>query len=353
MRAVLGLSGGVDSSVAAQLLTRDGYEVLGVYLKSCRNRDDSAAARAAAEAAGIDFRIANMSDALEKNVVTPFIQSYLHGRTPNPCVFCNPTVKFPTLFRIADEWGAELVATGHYARIVFCPSLGKKMIAAANCGNDQSYMLCRLTSDMVQRLAFPLAEAADKREVRQFAADHHVATHDKPDSMEICFIPDNDRIGFLEREAGDAAIDALRGDFVDAEGNVLGRHEGIHRYTVGQRRGLAMAFGERAYVVGIDGATKHVILGDNSAVMRKVVRIEDCVWHHLPEAPFAARVRVRHSRGFTDGVVTPEDGGRTAEITFESGVRAPAPGQSAVCYADVDGVENVLLGGGFIADSQA
>ena len=346
-RAVLGLSGGVDSAVAALLLKRDGFEVLGVYLKSGRFRDDSRAARLAAEAAGIEFRVFDMTEALETCVVAPFVAAYLRGETPNPCVCCNPAVKFPSLLRCADEWGAETVATGHYARTVFSPSAGKRLIAAAPCANDQSYMLYRLPPETVRRLLFPLG-GTEKSEVRRLAAERGFPLHDKPDSMEICFIPDDDRIGFLEREAGAEAVEALRGDFVDPQGNALGRHAGIHRYTVGQRRGLATAFGARTYVADIDAETKRVTLADNAAVTKRTVFLSGCVWQYRPAAPFAARVRVRHSRGFSDGVVTPSDDGETARIDFENGVRAPAPGQSAVCYADVDGVENVLLGGGFI-----
>lgn len=347
-RAVLGLSGGVDSAVAAQLLKRDGFEVLGVYLKSRRCRDDSAAAALAAEAAGIAFRVFDMSEALETQVVAPFVAAYLRGETPNPCVFCNPAVKFPALLRCAGEWGAETVATGHYARAVFLPSLGQRLLAAMPCANDQSYMLYRLPPETVRRLCFPLGALEDKDAVRQTAAELGLSLSNKPDSMEICFIPDDDRIGFLEREAGAEAVEALRGDFVDAEGKVLGSHEGIHRYTVGQRRGLALAFGERTYVAAIDAETKRVALADNAAVTKRTVFLSGCVWHYRPAAPFAARVRVRHSRGFAEGVVTPSADGETARLDFENGVRAPTPGQSAVCYADVDGVENVLLGGGYI-----
>lgn len=347
-RAVLGLSGGVDSAVAAQLLKRDGFEVLGVYLKSRRCRDDSAAAALAAEAAGIAFRVFDMSEALEARVVAPFVAAYLRGETPNPCVFCNPAVKFPALLRCADEWGAETVATGHYARAVFLPSAGETRLAALPCANDQSYMLYRLPPETVRRLCFPLGALGNKDAVRHTAAELGLFLSNKPDSMEICFIPDDDRIGFLEREAGEEAIEALRGDFVDAAGHVLGRHEGIHRYTVGQRRGLALAFGARTYVAAIDAETKRVTLADNAAVTKQTVTLSDCVWHCRPAAPFAARVRVRHSRGFAEGVVTPSKDGKTARLDFPNGVRAPTPGQSAVCYADVDGVENVLLGGGYI-----
>lgn len=350
-RAVLGISGGVDSAVAAKLLKESGYEVLGVYLKSRRCRDESAAARQAAEQAGIDFCTMDISDSLETCVVEPFVQAYLHGKTPNPCIFCNPTVKFPMLVKAANGWGAEFVATGHYARTVTLPSCdGRKLIAAMPCANDQSYMLCRLPKETVQRLIFPLSTMNGKDTVRKLAEGQQVSAYDKPDSMEICFIPDNDRVRFLEHEAGAAIVDELRGEFVDQQGRVLGRHEGIHRYTVGQRRGLAMAFGERAYVTAIDGETHRVVLGSKDDVVRNTLRMTDCIWHIPVSAPFEAHVRVRHSRGYTDGVVYPEGRGKTARIEFQNGVRAPAPGQSAVCYVDMDGEQNVLIGGGYITD---
>lgn len=348
-RVVLGLSGGVDSAVAAKLLKKQGYTVLGVYLKSRRCRDESAAARQAANQAGIDFCTIDISDSLEGCVVEPFIRDYLRGRTPNPCIYCNPAVKFPMLLKAANGWGAQLVATGHYARLVSLPTYGgSRLIAAMPCANDQSYMLYRLPMNMLQHLIFPLGELADKDAVRELAAAQNVSACDKPDSMEICFIPDNDRVRFIEREAGAAAVDALRGEFVDQKGNVLGRHEGIHRYTVGQRRGLAMAFGERAYVTAIDRDKRRVVLGNADDVVKNIIRITECIWHIPVSVPFPVHVRVRHSRGFTDGMVYPESRSRVAYIKFKNGVRAPAPGQSAVCYADIDGVPNVMIGGGYI-----
>ncbi|MBR5519306.1 MAG: tRNA 2-thiouridine(34) synthase MnmA [Clostridia bacterium] len=344
-RAVLGLSGGVDSAVCAALLKREGYEVRGVYLKSHRFRDDSAAAELAACAAGVDFAVVDISDALDAHVVAPFVSCYLCGQTPNPCIMCNPTVKFPSLVRAADEFGAETIATGHYARIVH-PNGLPPMVAASDCKNDQSYMLYRLPAETIARLKFPLAEV-DKDTVRKLAAELIPDLAEKPDSMEICFIPDDDRLGFLEREAGADTLEALRGDFIDGEGKVLGQHDGIHCYTIGQRRGLTLAFGARAYVAEIDPAHKTVMLADNAAVTKHTVHLADCVWHHLPDSTFPARVRVRHSRTYADGVVTPNADG-TATITFADGVRAPAPGQAAVCYADLGGESNVVLGGGTI-----
>ena len=347
-RAVLGLSGGVDSAVCAALLKREGYEVLGVYLKSRRFRDDSEAAAKAAAAADISFRIVDISDALDTHVVAPFVSCYLCGQTPNPCISCNPTVKFPTLVRAADEFGAETIVTGHYARIVRVPSCAGPLVAASNSRNDQSYMLYRLPPEILARLKLPLAEV-DKETVRFLASDLIPDLAEKPDSMEICFIPDDDRLGFLAREAGADALEGLRGDFIDGNGNVLGRHDGIHCYTIGQRRGLTLAFGERAYVAAIDPVKKTVTLADNAAVTKHTVFLKDCVWHYLPAATFPARVRVRHSHTFAEGVVTPNPDG-TAVITFADGVRAPAPGQSAVCYGDLDGETNLVFGGGVITE---
>lgn len=347
-RAVLGVSGGVDSAVAAQLLRREGYTVLGVYLRSDRFRDESAAAEEAAAAAGIEFRVADITEPLDRCVVKPFAESYLRGETPNPCVWCNRAVKFPALAAAADAFGAEIVATGHYARIVTpnVPGAPCRMVAAAPCANDQSYMLYRVPDELIARLRFPLA-GLNKEQVRAAAAEMCLASKEKPDSMEVCFIPDNDRIAWLEREAGADRIADMAGCFVDETGRVLGQHGGIHRYTVGQRRGLAVAAGRRIYVTAIDPAAKTVTLGENLDVMRTSARITDCVWHLRPAPDQKLKIRVRHSRTFADGFAAADDSG-DAVLTFPDGVRAPAPGQSAVCYAEMNG-ELVVVGGGFLA----
>ena len=328
-RIVLGFSGGVDSAVSAMLLKNAGHEVIGLYMD---NTDENALRDAVetAEFAGIELEVADVRAALEENVCRPFTDCYLRGETPNPCVICNPSVKFKTLLSAADRRGAELVATGHYARAE------NGAIYKGRPSNDQTYMLCRLTREQAARAVFPLGEL-EKTQTRAMAEEFGLPVAHKGDSMEICFIPDKDYIGWLGRRAELPGA----GDFV-LHGEVVGRHEGIYRYTVGQRR-PGMIDGRKVYVSRIDARTNTVELALWEELFKTEVTARDFNWLiDAQDKPIRASVRVRHTKWENPPCTVYNDGG-TVRIVCDEPVRAPAAGQSAVLY---DG--DRLLGGGFI-----
>lgn len=328
-RIVLGFSGGVDSAVSAMLLKNAGHEVIGLYMD---NTDENALRDAVetAEFAVIELEVADVRAALEENVCRPFTDCYLRGETPNPCVICNPSVKFKTLLAAADRRGAELVATGHYARAE------NGAIYKGRPSNDQTYMLCRLTREQAARAVFPLG-TLEKTQTRAMAEEFGLPVAHKGDSMEICFIPDKDYIGWLGRRAELPGA----GDFV-LHGEVVGRHEGIYRYTVGQRR-PGMIDGRKVYVSRIDARTNTVELALWEELFKTEVTARDFNWLiDAPDKPIRASVRVRHTKWENPPCTVYNDGG-TVRIVCDEPVRAPAAGQSAVLY---DG--DRLLGGGFI-----
>ena len=328
-KVVLGFSGGVDSAVSAELLKKQGFQVYGLYMD---NTDETArrSAVTAAEQRGIDLKVLDVKAQLEERVCRPFTEAYLRGETPNPCILCNPALKFKRLLEYADAVGAELVATGHYARA----AVGR--IYKGRPANDQSYMLCRLTRQQAQRVLFPLGDF-EKVQVRALAEELGLPAAHKPDSMEICFIPDKDYIGWLSRRAPMPP----EGDFV-FHGQVVGRHEGIHRYTVGQRRPGLMD-GRKVYISRIDPVSNRIELALWEELFQTEVTARDFNWLiEPPRSPIRASVRVRHTKWENPACTATVDGD-LVRIHCEEPVRAPAAGQSAVLY---DGEQ--LLGGGFI-----
>ena len=328
-KVVLGFSGGVDSAVSAELLKQQGFQVYGLYLD---NTDEAArlAAVTAAEQRGIELKVLDVKAQLEERVCRPFTEAYLRGETPNPCILCNPTLKFKSLMEYADAVGAEFVATGHYAR-----AAGGR-IYKGRPANDQSYMLCRLTRQQAERALFPLGDY-EKAQVRQVAEELGLPAAHKPDSMEICFIPDKDYIGWLSRRAAMPP----EGDFV-FHGQVVGRHEGIHRYTVGQRRPGLMD-GRKGYISRIDLVSNRIELALWEELFQTEVTARDFNWLiEPPRSPICASVRVRHTKWENPPCSDVVEGDRV-RIRCVEPVRAPAAGQSAVLY---DGEQ--LLGGGFI-----
>lgn len=339
-KVVLGLSGGVDSALAALRLQRAGYEVLALYLDVGLGGAD--AAREAAAQLGLPFAVADVSAELERLVCRPFYDDYLAGRTPIPCARCNPAVKFPTLLRYADEMGADYAATGHYARIEAgadgLPTLLRGMHA-----NDQSYMLARLPRKMLGRVLFPLGEL-DKQAVRREAEGAGLSAAHRPDSMEICFIPDNDYAAWLDRRGNTPPP----GDFVDREGNVLGKHKGFHHYTLGQRRGLGVSSTGRLFVSAIRPGENQVELSHGEGLHAKTVRCVELNWlaEGILDKPRHAAVRLRHSKREDGAELIPQgDGG--VELRMDAPARAPTPGQLAVFY---DGEQ--VLGSAWIESAE-
>ncbi len=330
MKVVLGFSGGVDSAVSAALLRRAGWEVHGLYLD---NTDENARRDAVetAEFLSIPLEIRDVRAELEKEVCAPFCASYLHGETPNPCVLCNPAVKFRALLETADRLGAEAVATGHYARAE------GGALYKGRPSNDQSYMLCRLKREQLSRLVLPLG-GMEKTATRALAEELALPVAHKKDSMEICFIPDRDYVGWLSRR-GELPPP---GDFV-FHGEVVGRHEGLVRYTVGQRK-PGLIDGRKVYISRIDPVNNTIELALWEELFRQELTARDFSWLiDEPQGPVRAGVRVRHTKWEEPLCTATPLGDGLVRIECDTPVRAPAPGQSAVLY---DG--DKVLGGGFI-----
>ena len=315
-KLILGLSGGVDSAVSAALL-RESYDVHCVFLDI--GLGGGGDAEALADRLGLPFHSVDIRAELEHFVCADFAREYLAGRTPLPCARCNPAVKFPALFALAGRIGARYVSTGHYARVE--NGVLKKGMPA----NDQSYMLARLTREQLQKVIFPLGDY-EKNQVRALARGFGIPVADKPDSMEICFIPDGDYAAWLEARG---AVPPP-GHFVDRTGRVLGRHRGIHRYTIGQRRGLGIPAAHRLFVSEIRPETQEVVLSDGTDLMADTVWGED----FNPLAPLTEgeelTVRLRHSKTETPARFYPEGTGGRLELLTPA--RAPTPGQLAVLY---------------------
>jgi tRNA-uridine 2-sulfurtransferase len=346
MRVVVAMSGGVDSSAAAALLKEQGHEVIGITLRvwsyegkaqcgSCCSPEDIDDARAVAQALDIPFYVASAEDIFKERVVNPFVQSYLGGKTPIPCVACNRDVKFSFLLKRARALGAKL-ATGHYARVGQGPA-GFELLKGVDAAKDQSYFLFTLGQAELADVLFPVG-GMTKPEVRAVAERHRLPTTHKPESMEICFVPDGDYAGFVEKVAGPQPA----GEIVDPQGQVLGTHAGVHRFTVGQRRGLNLSGPEPRYVQRIDAATNRVVVGPDAGTGRDRFGLLQPSWVQgaPPEGPVQVRIRHRHA-GAAGRVVVGEDG--VTRVQLEQPARAVTPGQAAVLY---DGER--VLGGGWI-----
>ncbi len=335
-KVVLGLSGGVDSSVAALRLLRAGYEVHALYLDIGLGGEEGA--RDTAAALDLPFSVMNVADELERHVCSKFYEDYLAGRTPIPCAHCNPTVKFPALLRYAHSVGAEKIATGHYAR-VGAGNDGRPVLLRSLSPNDQSYMLARLPRAMLERVLLPLGDV-DKSAVRAEAEVGALSSAHRPDSMEICFIPDNDYPAWLDRRGGTPGP----GNFVDADGKILDRHKGFHHYTLGQRRGLGVASTARLFVSAIRPETNEVVLSFGEDLHSSRIFCGSLNWlaEGQLDSPRRAQVRLRHSRRADEATLIPLGDGRV-EIRTDAPAWAPTPGQLAVFYED-----DLVLGSGWI-----
>ncbi len=349
MRVLVAMSGGVDSSAAAALLAADGHDVLGVAMRvadysdpargrSCCAPDDLEDARRAARRLGIPFFVANVEERFAERVIAPFVDDYLQGRTPNPCIACNARVKFAWLLARARALGARL-ATGHYARVE--RRAGRlALCAAADAAKDQSYFLYGLGQDALADVVFPVGGMA-KREVRAVAERAGLPNAAKPESQEICFVTRGDAADFVALRAPERV---RPGEVVSTSGEVVARHAGVHRFTVGQRRGLGAAGPEPRYVVRIEAAAARVVIGTSAEASRDAFEVAEASWiaGPAPGEVCEVRVKVRHRHEGERGTVRARpDGG--AEVLLARPVRGVAPGQAAVFY---DGDE--VLGGGRI-----
>ena len=337
-KVVLGLSGGVDSAVAAHLLRESGLEVYGLYLDNGLPGAD--AAREAAASLSVPLTITDSREAMEQYVCTPFAEAYLRGETPNPCILCNPAVKFRALLDEAERIGAKYIATGHYARAE------NGAIYRGQPENDQSYMLCRLTPDEVNALLLPLAPYK-KTEVRALAEELGLPVAHKPDSMDICFIPDGDYGAFIRAHTGK---DYPAGPFLDEKGNLLGRHTGIIDYTVGKRRGLGVSSNHgRLYVKEIRPADNAVILSGNESLFARTLTAGELNLIPCDQLSGCVRLRAKIRYRMTEQPCTVEQTGpSTIRLTFDQPQRAITPGQTVVLY---DG--DTVVGGAVILKGEA
>ena len=358
------MSGGVDSSTVAALLQQQGRAVVGLTMQlwnqrrlpelqgdgpaqhRCCSLDDVYDAKAVARHLNFPHYVVNFEEQFESRVVRPFVDQYLAGRTPIACTNCNTDVKFEPLLRMARQIGAERLATGHYARIYFNEAIGRwELWRAADDSKDQSYFLWGLTQEQLARSEFPLGELS-KDEVRAVARQANLPVADKPESMELCFVPNGNYVQFIEaysRERG-AALSANEGEIISEDGGVIGRHNGVHNFTIGQRKGLGLAAGKPLYVIAIDRDKNRVVVGDDESLRTSVCEVQDVNWvaQAFSSEPFRAAVKIRHKHVPADAIVTPLDASR-ARIDFDSPQRAITSGQGAVFY---DGER--VLGGGWI-----
>ncbi|MCG8540366.1 MAG: tRNA 2-thiouridine(34) synthase MnmA [Clostridia bacterium] len=357
-KVVVGMSGGVDSSVAAYLLKKQGYEVIGVTMKVWKDesedydRDDGCCGLSAVEDARrvankleIPFYVMNFKSVFKEKVIDYFVDEYLSGRTPNPCIACNKYIKFQELIHKAHSLGAYYVATGHYAKIIEEEITGRFSIRKSSAeAKDQTYTLYNLTQDQLKYILMPLGEYSSKDEIRDIAKELGLDVANKPDSQEICFVPDNDYGSFIEKNDDK---DIVPGDFVDTQGNVLGKHRGIIYYTIGQRKGLGISLGRPAYVVDIRPEKNQVVLGENKDVFSDRLIAQDI--NFLPfdrlEHPINIEAKIRYSAKPAQAIVYPIDE-NTVGLEFDTPQRAITPGQAVVFY---DG--DTLIGGGTIVKS--
>ena len=340
-KVLVGMSGGVDSSVAVRILQQQGFAVTGAVIRfSAAHAAAVEAAQKAAKQLDIECVVLDAEALFEQEVVAPFCADYCAGRTPNPCVRCNPAVKFTALLAAADRLGIQYIATGHYARVEVDGDGVSRIHLPASAARDQSYMLCRLDQDVLSRLVLPLGEF-EKDDVREMARDFGLDCADAPDSMEICFIPDGDYPAYIEGRG----LAGKAGRFIGPDGADLGPHKGVLHYTVGQRKGLGIALGEPVFIREIcaNGDIRLARAGEEYFTRIAVADIATPDGQPLPAGRYL--VKVRSAAAAQPALL--DYAGEEAVLTFESPVRAPAPGQTAAFYRD-----GAVLGGGFITRAE-
>lgn len=350
-KIVVGLSGGVDSSVAAYLLKEQGYEVIGVTMTHFRETDlkegmESSAEKISRDAAkvaeylGIEHHVVDVCQEFQENVIDYFIKEYLSGRTPNPCVVCNRYIKWKAIMEQGEKMGARLLATGHYARPARLPNGRYSFQCSVSVAKDQTYALYGLSQEQVKRTRMPLGDYS-KDQVREIAREIGIPVAQKPDSMEICFIPDKDYAGFIKKKAG---VSVPAGNYVNSSGEILGQHKGIIHYTVGQRKGLNLALGHPVFVTQIRPETNEVVIGENKDVFSQSLICSQLNAMAVPDftdgMEVYAKIRYNHKGAPAILKRTGED---ELRVEFKEPQRAVTPGQAVVFYQD-----DYVAGGGII-----
>ena len=354
MKALIGMSGGVDSSVAALLMLEKGFACIGATMrlyggdsvspegsKTCCSLDDVEDARAVAHRLGIRHYVFNFTEEFRRQVMDKFVDTYYEGGTPNPCIDCNRSLKFGKLLQRAEELGCDTVVSGHYARVERDPDSGRYLLKrAADRAKDQTYFLACLTQEQLSRIQFPLG-GLTKEEVRRIAEAHGFVNARKHDSQDICFVPGGDYTAFLTEYTGKPLEP---GDFLNQQGQIVGRHRGTICYTIGQRKGLGISLGEPVYVTGKDMAAGTVTVGPNEALFSRELWAKDWVFFPFEELkePMAVTAKIRHSQFDQPATVYPKENG-LARVVFDEPQRAISPGQAVVLYRG-----DTVIGGGTI-----
>ena len=353
-KVLLGMSGGVDSAVSAILLKEQGYEVVGVTLELYENKalplrgeefyskgSPAADAKKVCDFLGIEHHVMSFKEAFKKHVIDNFICEYKNCRTPNPCIQCNKFLKFGVMYEKAKELGCEYIATGHYAKTEYSDKYGCTVLTKSNAGKkDQSYVLYNLPKDMVDKVLFPLGEFQDKSEIRAIAEKYNLPVAKKPDSEDICFIPDGDYKKFLENNS---TIKPKEGNIVNSKGEILGKHTGLYNYTIGQRKGLGISNKVPLFVLGLNKDKNEVIVGEEKELYKKEILVSDInlLLVDKIEGEMEVEVKTRYSSKVAKAKIVQDK--NIIKVTFDEPQRAITPGQSAVFY-----IGDIVLGGGKI-----